>query len=216
FEKEVKDNTPQRLIPAEISFSSKQAVATTVGGIKAAYTIDQEFPDALKKDVATENIKKQLEKSAGDFIFRVSDIDSSDVRFYPASFLNGVRRALAEELSRKIVEEHLKNRRSSDIASKVERSRSVDTGYQANCSNHLAEKVYRELGFDTVEPAYELTHRKDAELMRTRYCIKYELALCPKNPQCTKGMYGKELFLVNGRNKLRLFFDCKQCEMVIF
>ncbi|MBQ7221898.1 MAG: U32 family peptidase [Bacteroidales bacterium] len=216
FEKEIKDNSPQRLIPASVTFDSRKAVATTVAGITATYNIEQDFPVAVKKDVAINSIKNQLEKIAGDFIFKVTGMDTEDVRFYPASFLNGVRRSLAEELSRRIVENHLKNRRHNEIAANLIPLCKGNLDYSANCSNNLSAQVYKELGFGHVDPAYELSHKGNAELMRTRYCIKYELALCPKNPLCKNGMYNKELFLVNGGRKLRLFFDCKQCEMVIF
>lgn len=44
------------------------------------------------------------------------------------------------------------------------------------------------------------------ELSRSKYCVKYELGLCgSKGP----------LFLVNNGRRLRLEFDCKNCEMVV-
>ena len=33
--------------------------------------------------------------------------------------------------------------------------------------------------FDAGEQAYELSHLPEAELMRTKYCIRYELGICP-------------------------------------
>ena len=70
-----------------------------------------------------------------------------------------------------------------------------------------------------------------AELLRSRYCIRWELGLCPKaasvgvrcpvkpgmtdnrHPRLDRG--SEPLYLVNQGNRLRLRFDCAHCEMVI-
>lgn len=70
-----------------------------------------------------------------------------------------------------------------------------------------------DLGYETVEEAYELNPSPDAELMRSRYCIKYELGLCPKLHPAQK--VKEPLALVNAGRKLKLSFDCKNCEMVV-
>jgi len=48
--------------------------------------------------------------------------------------------------------------------------------------------------------------------MRTRYCIKYELGLCPVH-QGAKPT--GPLFLVNNGRRLALGFDCARCEMTV-
>lgn len=53
----------------------------------------------------------------------------------------------------------------------------------------------------------------DGELLRTKYCIKYELGLCPKQGG---GLSVREpLFLVNQNRRFQLRFDCKNCEMIV-
>lgn len=50
------------------------------------------------------------------------------------------------------------------------------------------------------------------ELMRMKYCLKWELGLCPKQ----KGRSVNEpLYLVNRNRKFCLHFDCKNCEMTV-
>lgn len=49
------------------------------------------------------------------------------------------------------------------------------------------------------------------ELMRSKYCIRYELGLCLKNRNVNKN----ELFLVNNGRRFKLDFDCKACEMIL-
>lgn len=48
------------------------------------------------------------------------------------------------------------------------------------------------------------------ELMRSRYCLRYELGLCTKQGKTTKTLY-----LVNNGRRLQLEFDCKNCEMAV-
>ena len=57
------------------------------------------------------------------------------------------------------------------------------------------------------------------ELMRSRFCIKWELGLCPKGaPEGIEPgtMSPKEpLYLLNQNHRLRLRFDCPHCEMIV-
>lgn len=52
-----------------------------------------------------------------------------------------------------------------------------------------------------------------AELLRSRYCIRWELGLCPK--QRPAKVPQEPLYLLNQGNRLRLSFDCKNCEMTV-
>ncbi|MCR5351077.1 MAG: U32 family peptidase [Bacteroidales bacterium] len=51
-----------------------------------------------------------------------------------------------------------------------------------------------------------------AELMRSKYCVRYELGLCPKYQGAKPP---KELFLLNNGRRLALHFDCAVCEMTV-
>ena len=70
-----------------------------------------------------------------------------------------------------------------------------------------------DLGYEKVDDAYEIKPEKGAALMRSRYCIKYELGLCPKLHPAQKA--SEPLSLVNAGRRLQLDFDCKNCEMVV-
>ena len=52
----------------------------------------------------------------------------------------------------------------------------------------------------------------EAELMRSKYCVRYELGLCPKFQGAKPP---KELFLLNNGRRLELHFDCAACEMTV-
>jgi putative protease len=49
-------------------------------------------------------------------------------------------------------------------------------------------------------------------LMRSKYCVRYELGLCPKYQGAKPP---QELFLLNNGRRLALRFDCAACEMTV-
>ncbi|SKC58507.1 putative protease [Bacteroidales bacterium WCE2004] len=53
---------------------------------------------------------------------------------------------------------------------------------------------------------------EESELMRSKYCVRYELGLCPKYQGARPP---KELFLLNNGRRLALRFDCAACEMTV-
>jgi putative protease len=61
--------------------------------------------------------------------------------------------------------------------------------------------------------AFELCHQGDAELMRTRYCLRHELGICPRQQQT--GASSAPLYLENNGRRFRLDFDCRNCEMIL-
>ena len=55
------------------------------------------------------------------------------------------------------------------------------------------------------------TGRRAGELMRSKYCVRKELACCLKDKNSPRG----ELFLLNNGRKFPLIFDCQNCEMAV-
>ena len=60
----------------------------------------------------------------------------------------------------------------------------------------------------------------DGVLMKSRYCVKYELGLCSKfgrrsDARLLNDSFIEPLFLVNNGRRLQLAFDCKACEMSV-
>ena len=130
-----------------------------------------------------------------------------------ASFLNAVRRDLAEKLDaipcgRKDL--LLRNLENADKGGFVFPQKK--TSYKNNISNRLSQTVYMSCGAESTEPAYELSHVDGAELMRTKYCVRYELGMCPKHHGCRN--IGP-LYLLNNGQRFVLDFDCRNCEMTL-
>lgn len=105
----------------------------------------------------------------------------------------------------------------------------IHLSYKANIANHIARETYKSLGATLTDDAFEISHRPDAELMRTKYCIRYELGLCPVHQQAGRqqgkgnaNLHGltttanlKNLSLINNGKRYRLAFDCANCEMIV-
>ncbi|MFA5848735.1 MAG: U32 family peptidase [Bacteroidales bacterium] len=227
FEKELEQNMPKRLIEVELQFiSDKESAvvkAQSQDGCSAEYVIEGNYELAKNEDLARQNIINQLSKTSDIYKFTVSEIEAQEILFFPASSLNEVRRSLADKLSisreRKRVELKLEKEKivngvktSTDRNNKIVNGLSYD--YRANISNNLARELYKDLGADSVEDAFELSPPLEAELMRSKYCIKFEMGICPKEG-AVKQM-NEPLFLENNGKRYRLGFDCKNCEMVIF
>ena len=220
FEKELERQACVREIRVDVSLSftcSEQgrkltASAVSEDGRTATAVYELGMEEALDKTRMRGIIEGQIGKAAGHYRFRTASIhDDGGMPFMSASFLNGVRRDLAGQMdSSECRRKDMLYRSLRDVTSNV--CAAKDVLYKANVSNRLSEDLYRRCGAGNVEKAYELTHRKDAELMRTKYCIRYELDMCPKHHGCkTAG----PLFLLNNGQKFALHFDCANCEMTV-
>ncbi len=230
FEKELQGNMPRRALDAEIWVNGGCATARDAAtGLEATLPLPQDAPVAQKPQAALEGIARQLGKRSGIFDFRCTAVEQSPALFYSAASLNALRRALAEELERLRLQRFAEQKAlaaqaaSANVKAAAEKiaageSPAPDSSrgraiYSANCANSLARKVLLGCGFDAVDDAYEIDPPHDAALMRSRYCIRYELGLCPShNPGCK---VPGALFLLNSGRRLHLEFDCKRCEMVI-
>lgn len=236
FEKELEKNPPRRCIEVTVQVSSAESgyvvKGVTAEGIESIYTIEGKGDIAQNPSLALENIKRQLGKSTGIFNFTVGNIELDEVPFLPASQLNSIRRELAVLLEMQIAAT-VTDRRERDARAFVARKEqsmrlpaNKGISYLANCSNSLSRGLYASLGAEEIAPAYELQETEQAELMRTKYCIKYEYGLCPNykakwgNDRSYRNNLGtisfsEPLYLLNGKNRLQLKFDCANCEMLV-
>lgn len=107
----------------------------------------------------------------------------------------------------------------------------IHVSYKANIANHVARETYQVLGATQTDEAFEISHLHGTELMRTKYCIRHELGLCPVHRK-TGRHQGKanfatgssklatttpsgHLYIINNGKRYHLSFDCANCEMVV-
>ena len=212
FERKLEADRPVRelgvVLQARLSAGALTVSALTEDGRRASVEIPAPFEVARDADRMLETVRTQLAKRTGIYSFTVSGVEADGpIPFMSASFLNGIRRDLAATLDAQPVR-MLPLRRGAvrpDPAPKA-------LTYQDNIANSIAREIYRERGSVSIEEAFELTHREGVEYMRTKYCLRHELGLCPKQRPGTRP---EPLFLHNHGRRLRLDFDCAACEMTV-
>ena len=212
FERRLEADRPVREIgvtlQARLSAGALAVTAVSEDGRKASVEIPAPFDVARDADRMLETVRTQLAKRTGIYSFTVSGVESAGpIPFMSASFLNGIRRDLAAALEAQPVR-MLPLRRG---AARPDPAPEALT-YQDNIANSVAREIYRERGSVIIEDAFEITHREGVEYMRTKYCLRHELGLCPKQRPGTRP---EPLFLLNHGRRLRLDFDCAACEMVV-
>ena len=218
FERELERNMPRREIPVslDVRISGQYDIDIT-----AVSEDGRQVPCPFKADLDTaENrerqeamIREQLSKRSGHYAFSVDALEvqtpGGALPLLSASLLNSIRRLVASDL------DALPCGRIPMASGRKDDSVKVGDAvlsYKYNVANAPARALYEARGAQRVEPAYELAHPAGAELMRTRYCIRYELGLCPVHQGAKES---RPLFLLNNGRRLRLHFDCAKCEMTV-
>ena len=211
FQKRLEASAPVREIGVSLSVTVSPESLTVTAISEDGRKVTREFPagtdSARDRSRMLEIIHGQLSKRSGHYSFEVTELQASDtVPFMAASFLNGIRRDIAGELDGMPVNAiALKAGAMSSAASPETLS------YKANVANSKDRELYSSRGATQIEDAYEITHRAGAELMRSKYCVRHELGLCPR-----QGKYKPEpLYLLNAGKRLRLDFHCAECEMTV-
>ena len=240
FERSVEASRPVREIGVRLdvalSSTSVQVNAVTEDGRTASASLDGLEPAQIAPR-ALQSVREQLSKRSGIYAFSVASLAGTPVEdsvgsadsggslveasvgvpFVAASALNGLRRSLAEALDAMPLKP-LPLR----MAEPFEVSAPSDLSYKANVANSLDREIYASRGAATMEDAYELTHRPGVELMRSRYCVRHELGLCPRSsspgsPSSSSGLSrgSHPLYLLNNGRRLLLRFHCATCEMTV-
>jgi putative protease len=212
FDKTLAGKSAVRKIHVDVSIKVSETniriTARDEDGISADISIPHSMEKALNKNKIRETVIEQLGKTGND-MFDFS-IDCTECEyFFPISGVNAWRRQLIHVLEDKRQKQYARKEAKimpSDIAYITD---GID--FTANVSNSLAEQFYRRHGVSKIEKAVE-TGTVPQRLMYNKYCIKFELGICPVKQ---KAANSGDLFLCYANKKLKLHFDCKQCEMSI-
>jgi len=188
FEKAV-NSASKRSIEARVKLSfdkdgSLIASATSEDGRFSCLSLKGKGDIALNRDRMLSMIRSQLSKNEGDFHFNVIDVEDNcpQLTLLSSAELNGLRRDLVVSLSGQLIH-----------------SQPLGTG-EKTCSDVSNREEASSIGLH------------NSQLMRTKYCIRYELGICPVHQ---KAKDSGPLFLLNNGRKLSLGFDCAKCEMTV-
>ena len=187
FEKTLERDLCRREIPVslEIRVSGRWSMdikAVTADGRSLQSSWKADVEKAENTERAEAMMREQLGKRALHYVFSVASIEA-------ASGLPLLGAATLNSI-RRLLAEDLDAIPCTKVPMQDSRAR-----------EDFVPQIPAPAGIDTYEP-----------LMRSRYCIKYELGLCPSR----QGAKPTEpLFLVNNGRRLSLGFDCARCEMSV-
>ncbi|MBR4597660.1 MAG: DUF3656 domain-containing protein, partial [Opitutales bacterium] len=216
---------PSRKIPLKIEFAERgceYAITFAFEKIKAEKIFPKsKYPASQNFEAAKAKISESLQKLGGtNFCAENVLFSAKSAPFLRASEINELRRALAENLEKELVNGHLKRRavpRALPKYSGIEKE-FFNADYRANALNAKARQFYKKCGIDILEPALESGAADfcGRELMRTKHCILRELGMCKRRGLLPKGLK-EPLFLKSDEAFLRLQFECAGgCGMKIF
>jgi collagenase-like PrtC family protease len=226
FAKQLKNGRADRQIPIRLKLEETpegfSLSAADRDGNMAVETLAVEKVQAENPEKALANARKQMGKTGGTaFVCETVDVAWTKSHFVPLSALNALRRRTLERLSA-VREENRPRLRKTISRNSVPYPEETLT-YLGNVLNEHAAAFYRRHGVTQIEPAAESgLDMRGRVVMRTKYCIKHELGLCPKRgkaPSADGAPSLKEpLHLVDeGGHRYELRFDCGACEMdVVF
>ena len=197
FEKMLETQTCRREIPVRLSVRIHgkyvlEVRAVSQDGREVLSPFHTDVETAENSERAEAMLREQLSKRSGVYRFSLEELtlETAGGKFplLSTSTINGIRRLVAEDL------DSLLSRERPEAGSRLPRE-----GISA------AERGLVSL------PSRGKSADAD-ELMRSKYCVRYELGLCPKYQGARPP---QELFLLNNGRRLALHFDCAVCEMTV-
>lgn len=86
--------------------------------------------------------------------------------------------------------------------------------YLRNITNEAHKAVYEDFGVQTIEYGVDKTRDYVGKAVMTcKYCLRHELGWCGRKP--SEKCPPQPLYLVSGRLRFRMEFDCGRCEMKV-
>jgi putative protease len=215
FAKQVAQSRPERRIAITLSVHETATGislrAVDEDGVTAEAAIACEKVAATDVDKTNARTKQQLAK-LGDSEFAACSIELrwSTPLHLPASQLNSLRRDVATKLAaaRKANFPHATSTFvPNDAAFPTEK-----LSFLANVLNQKAAAFYRRHGVRDIDPAAESGIALGGQpLMTTRYCLKYEMGVCPREPRSqVEALPAEPWFLIDDEGRrFRLRFRCQ-------
>jgi len=205
-----KENTTRKLEVDICIAEDANGFILDIGGEKKHFAAKKIIAENSKRSQQT--IMQQLCK-LGNTPFRCRHYENQlkKAYFIPISVLNEWRRQTADAL-----ESRLQQRKPMDQPHTIRHPQfpNEPTDYRLNIHNKLAKHFYEQCGLDQFVPSYEQKTPADAFLMTCRYCLRYEMGMCPVH-QRSHDATKLPAFLRHGDKVYSLHFDCKKCQMYI-
>lgn len=181
----------------------------------AAVTVASEIAFTDRARTPQNEQRRTTLSRLGDTIFRLEHLsDTCGDIFIPSKDLTSLRREViaslgqAWELIRQRPLRHASELRADSL-------HDITATYHDNIANHAAEDFYASHGARVDEYAIETDRKTEpVRIMTTRYCLRRELGCCLRGDKVAK--LPPRLFLDAPLARLRLDFDCVNCNMQIY
>ncbi len=216
FEKILSGKTAERKIAVDILFeeitSGVRLTLTDEDGCSATITESIEYTAAQQPEKMAETLRTALSKLGGTpFEARTVTIPKCTA-FLRAGYINELKSKAVEQL----------------IATRIAHFRPQDTplhysptplfqkaDYLRNITNEAHKAVYADFGATDIEYGLDKTEDYAGKAVMTcKYCLRYELGWCHRRIDGSKAPKDP-LYLVSGKRRFRLEFDCEKCEMKV-
>ena len=197
FERELEAGSPRREIGVDVDVAVSgsfviELKAETEDGRCVVSRFNADVDKAENRERSEAMLREQLSKRSGVYAFKVRSVSAPGaLPLLSAGTINSMRRLLAEDIDSYVGLRPPQN----------------DNGTAVQAGSSAVPSGTSVISSERSEP-----RNLPSELMRTRYCIKYELGLCPRHQ---KAKPTGALFLVNNGRRLALGFDCAKCEMTV-
>ncbi len=216
FEKILSGKTAERKIPVDILFEElADGVRLTFSdedGCKATVTDNVELTVAQQPEKMAETLRTTLAK-LGNTVLEARCIEIPKcTAFLRAGYINELKSKAVEKLSAARIA-HFRPQDTPLRYSPEPLFRTVD--YLRNITNEAHKAVYEDFGATEIEYGLDKTEDYAGKaLMTCKYCLRYELGWCHHRIDGSKAPKDT-LYLVSGKHRFRLEFDCGKCEMRI-
>ena len=181
----------------------------------ACHIESKQYETAINPEKALQTLETQIKK-CGNTIFSIenTDIKLNKIPFIKVSRINEIRRILIEKTEKIRKKNYKYKERLTPINTVIYPEKELN--YKSNIYNKKAEEFYKKRGCIIKERALEeqKSPKTGIDIMTSKYCIKNQLKLCPKQNGIKK--YPEPFILKDEFNKEYLVeFNCKDCVMKI-
>ncbi len=215
FEKSLAGKSSQRRLNLNLTYSENEngIVLSGIDETNTKTSVEIPLEDKQKANDLNKlkaNISSKIGR-LGDSVYTLEhlEIKLTSNYFVPQSTLNNLRRKFIEKLNK------IKTEKRKEVAHNFKNApmlpeKEQHLGFMANIYNETALEFYKNHGAQIIAYAYEKESNHDEVCVLTsKHCLRYCFNLCPKRHR----VKAQDLFLVIGKAKFRLEFDCKNCYM---
>ena len=214
FEKVLSGKTAERKIAVDILFEEcaegVKFTMTDEDGCSVIVEENTELSPAQQPEKMLETLRTALAKLGGTPFEARSITIPKCTAFLRAGYINELKnRAVEQLMSERIRHFHPMDAHRDYSPDKLFQK----ADYLRNITNEAHKAVYADFGATEIEYGLDKTEEYAGKAVMTcKYCLRYELGWCRKGPDAAKSPKDP-LYLVSGKRRFRLEFDCGRCEM---